>query len=43
MKVTCRQCGIEFDKEEKEVRRQRKEGRDYFFAVEIVLVLMRIK
>lgn len=32
MIVTCRQCGIEFEKEEKEVRRQRKEGRDYFFC-----------
>jgi hypothetical protein len=32
MKVTCRQCGIEFEKEEKEIRRQRKEGRDYFFC-----------
>ncbi|AIF53520.1 hypothetical protein UFO1_3977 [Pelosinus sp. UFO1] len=26
MKVTCRQCGIEFEKEEKEVRRQQKRG-----------------
>jgi YHS domain-containing protein len=32
MKVTCHQCGIEFEKEDKEVRRQRKAGREYFFC-----------
>lgn len=41
MKVNCRQCGIEFEKEEKEVRRQRREGRDYLAVV--VLGFMQIK
>ena len=36
MKVTCRQCGIDFEKEEKEARRQRKEGRDYFIVAVVV-------
>jgi hypothetical protein len=33
MKVTCHQCGIKFEKEDKEVQRQRKAGREYFFCV----------
>lgn len=32
MKVTCHLCGVEFEKADKEVRRQQKEGRDYFFC-----------
>lgn len=32
MKVICHLCGVEFDKPDKEVRRQQKEGRDYFFC-----------
>lgn len=32
MKVVCHLCGIEFEKADKEVKRQRKEGRDYFFC-----------
>lgn len=32
MEVICQQCGIKFEKEDKEVRRQVKEGRDYFFC-----------
>ena len=32
MKVICHQCGIEFEKVDKEIRRQQREGRDYFFC-----------
>lgn len=32
MKLVCHQCGTEFERAEKEVRRQRKQGRDYFFC-----------
>ncbi|HWR06899.1 hypothetical protein [Sporomusa sp.] len=32
MRVVCHLCGVEFDKPDKEVRRQQKEGRDYFFC-----------
>ncbi len=32
IKVICHQCGIEFEKVDKEIRRQQREGRDYFFC-----------
>ena len=32
MRVICHLCGAEFDKPDKEVRRQQKEGREYFFC-----------
>lgn len=32
MKLICHQCGSEFEKVDKEVRRQQKAGRDYFFC-----------
>ncbi|WP_378954387.1 hypothetical protein [Pelosinus sp. sgz500959] len=32
MKVICHQCGIQFEKADKEIRRQEKEGRNYFFC-----------
>lgn len=32
MKVICYQCGIEFEKADKEIRRQEREGRNYFFC-----------
>ncbi|SMC41273.1 HNH endonuclease [Sporomusa malonica] len=32
MKIICHLCGNEFEKPDKEVRRQQKEGREYFFC-----------
>ena len=32
MEVICHQCGIQFEKADKEIRRQEKEGRNYFFC-----------
>jgi hypothetical protein len=32
MKLTCHLCGKEFERMDKEIRRQQKEGRNYFFC-----------
>jgi len=32
MKIICHQCGLEFEKVDKEIHRQQREGRNYFFC-----------
>lgn len=32
MRLTCYYCGVEFEKEEKEIRRQQRSGRNHFFC-----------
>ncbi|TCL36257.1 hypothetical protein EV210_109207 [Anaerospora hongkongensis] len=43
MKVTCHLCGVEFEKADKEVRRQQKKEETISSAAVAVLVFTQIK
>lgn len=40
MKITCYQCGIEFEKAGKEIRRQEKEGRNYLKKLKLEAMII---
>lgn len=43
MKLTCHQCGIEFEKEDKEIRRAKRGTGLFSFVAVVVRGFMRIK